>query len=198
MTTLRRKLTQSLDELMCERILSMEFFPEFNGSISTRENIKTMAEVLADAIIELRVFKTDEERPPYDVSKAGVEWAVYAGTEIKQKYIDENVLAKNACDEFERALHFNPLDWELNKDWQTLKKFVVAQYRKNSNVYKDYASWREGKGQYKGALNNKNILDKPLRFISLFPDFLASNAIYGKPKQTQKVETDASGSPKSY
>lgn len=130
------------------------------------------------------------------LSKSDPAWSVLAGEDIQQEQIDRNVLTMDACNAFEQALNFLPLEWDLNKEWGSLKRFVVEQYEKDPSVFRKYAEWRAGKGQYKGAMNNKNILDKPARFISLFPDFMAQ-AMLGKPKSAS-ITKDSNDIPMSY
>lgn len=179
MTTLRREAKNKIADILDDYIPA--------------EAIDPATERILDTLSELRGFSFLRED---SMKNAGMEWLIVAGEEVKQEQIDQNVLAMNACNEFEAALNFNPLQWDLNKEWQRLKRFVIEQYEKDSGVFRKYAEWREGQGKFKGAMNNKNILDKPLRFIDLFPSFMAS-VVLSRPKSAS-ISKDSNDAPMTY
>jgi hypothetical protein len=153
----------------------------------------SVCEKLADAALELRAFKTDEEKPEYlvpgseewkevrgaELAQKSLTAAIFHGSRVNPELIDQNVLIKAARDEFERAMHFNPLDWE-NKELKKLSEFIVAQYEKDNDIFEKYDKWRKDNGRFLGGLSNKKILEKPTLLISCFPDFLAMTVLSGE------------------
>jgi len=124
-----------------------------------------------------RINRTESEQEELDEKKNA--WLFPAN----QTEIDANVFAKEAVDNFESCLHFNPLPWSSNREWERFEKFVVDEYRKDAAVWQRYDEWRKDKGKYVGALSNKAIKYRPDDFIACFPDFLAHTVMYGgKPR----------------
>jgi len=165
--TIRRELRQKFIEIV------------ENEDLSPNQ----MADMLADAAIELRAFKTPTAR--------------IDRTEEEQEELDRKKTAwlfPASQAEVESCLHFNPLPWSSNREWERLEKFVVAEYRKDKNIWQRYDTWRKGDGKYAGYLSNKAIKYRPDDFIACFPDFLAHTAMYGK-KSGAEVKVDADGAP---
>ena len=135
-----------------------------------------------------RIDRTEQEQEELDRKKEN--WLFPAN----QAEVDENVFAKEAVDNFESCLHFNPLPWSSNREWERLEKFVVAEYCKDKNIWQRYDTWRKSDGKYAGALSNKAIKYRPDDFIACFPDFLAHTSMYGK-KSGAEVQVDADGTP---
>jgi len=138
-----------------------------------------------------RIDRTETEQEELDKKKNA--WLFPAN----QAEIDANIFAKEAVNNFESCLHFNPLPWSQNREWERFEKFVVDEYRKDATVWQRYDEWRKDKGKYAGALSNKAIKYRPDDFIACFPDFLAHTSMYGKSTRA-KIETDSTGAPITY
>lgn len=124
-----------------------------------------------------RIDRTEAEQAELDEKKNA--WLF----PTSQAEIDENIFSKEAVDNFESCLHFNPLPWSQNRDWEKFEKFVIAEYRKDKTVWQRYDEWRKDKGKFVGAMSNKAIKYRPADFIACFPDFLAHTAMYGEGKK---------------
>jgi len=113
------------------------------------------------------------------INNQSVEWLIANNQPIPQEVLVQAKLAKDATDSFERELHFNPLAWSKNRDWEALQKYVVSIYAADNGVFKKFQEWREGAGKYKGWTNGK-ILQAPRMFIDgAYPEYDASQ-MYAK------------------
>lgn len=166
--------------------------PEAVKPLDSNHPLTTIKPSLDDKQISkptARIDRTEAEQEELDKKKNA--WLF----PTSQTEIDENIFAKEATDNFESCLHFNPLPWSSNRDWEKFEKFVIGEYRKDKTVWQRYDEWRKDKGKYVGAMSNKAIKYRPADFIACFPDFLAHTAMYGKASQPRDIETDSTGAP---
>lgn len=207
MTTLRREL-----RLKFEEILKSEAVFCSDGLENTspyREEISALAEKLADtAFIFLNPVRTTEPKPEpkFDFAKAGLDWQIAAGVEIKQETIDEAVLEKAALDTFERDMQvasnweWYPAKGSNERAWKYLREFVVNVYKEDKKAFEKYQTWRT-QPFARGAMSNLAIKRRPEDFPSSWTDFLAST-MYEKPRRVvsddERTDLDATGAPISY
>ena len=104
---------------------------------------------------------------------------------------------QEACDFFEQAFGFGSLPWDAKPAWRKFAQWVYTTYSEDSTALKDYATWRHGKGQYKGAMTNTAIRNNPQIFMDTgWPTFLAYTAMYpngevpakGTPSQNRQAK----------
>lgn len=170
--TLRRELRVKFSDIL-EKYLSDTPMPE--------KQAIALVEELADAALELRGFS----KPVVNLKNADPAWAILAGAEIKQEEQDENIIAKEAADDFERQLGFGILPWNSDTTWTKFYKFVVKIYKQNQGVWMDYAVWREGDGKYGKAMTNTAIRKNPQMFMDTgYPTYEASK-MYRKDTQPE-------------
>lgn len=168
--TLRRELRLKFFEIL-SRYLDNVIIPESNAN--------EMVDQLADVAFELL-----RSKPVVDLKNSDPAWSILAGVEISEDALRELEVSNDATDSFERELHFNPLPWNSNREWEKFYKFVVDEFKKNPEVWHRYNNWRDEEGKYKGAMTNPKIYAKPSEFMAAsFPAFLAHTAMYAKPKQ---------------
>jgi len=154
-----------------------------------------------DGRVELHNKNNKIEQKEEILKKSSIEWKILAGAKVNEEDLQGEIIAKEATDDFERSLHFNPLPWDSTKPWEKLKKFVVQEYEKDKTVWRRYDAWRKSDGKYSGAMNNKNISTRPMDFIACFPDFLAHTAMYSRKERVpdeERTDLDDYGAPRSY
>ena len=195
MKTLRRELRQTIFDVL------EKYYQDNPPSEEASSHNRDISVIMAYEILELQAFKTDEEKPKYDVSRAGLEWALLGEAGIEQEQIDRNILEKEAQDAFEHDLQL-PANWfwygkgTEDKVLADLRAFVVEQYSKDRKCFQKYQTWRI-QPFARGAMSNLAIKRSPENFRASWSDYLASNAMYGK-KDDQEPTVDANGVPVSY
>ena len=157
-----------------------------NDNLSPNE----MADKLADAALEIRGLQLSQAK-----AALPLDWKIATGQEITKEDMDKSILSREATNSFEQELHFNPLPWSSNRDWEKFEKWVAEEYTKDRSVWRKYDEWRKGNGKY-AAISNKAIKYHPADFIACFPDFLAHSQMY--PKRDTQPKLDANDSPMSY
>lgn len=185
MTTLRRELRRRFNKTL--EIL-------FNTAGVSEDVREGLCDSLADDAI-------DVIQPKNPIQNLPIEWKIAAGMKVEEEDLQGEIIAKEATDDFERSLHFNPLPWDSTRPWEKLKRFVVQEYEKDKTVWQRYDAWRKSDGKYSGAMNNKNISTRPVDFIACFPDFLAHTAMYSKKERVpdeERTDLDDFGAPRSY
>lgn len=162
------------------------------------DSIYSATDRIADAIIKIRAFKTDEEQPEYNANLP-VEWKILADQKIEEmKEIFPELDALNA---FESALQV-PANWNWypaktseEKTWKDFRNFVLKLYTEDKECFTRYQTWRT-QPYARGAMSNLAIKRNPENFPASWSDFLASSAMYGNKKQEQSL--DDNGIPLSY
>lgn len=174
--TLRRELIQTI-----KRTLD-DYYDDIQN--------KQIAEIVADAILELRAF--NKESLKSDLAKKSLEAAIVMGGELPIPD-GEHEREIEALETFERDMKFNPLPWGSTNAWEKLEKFVVSEMNKDSFIFFKYKSWQEGDGMF-DAMKNKQIYDNPLKFIATFPEFKKTLV----KKSVSEPKVDDHGAPISY
>lgn len=124
---------------------------------------------------------TDEQKAEY-LSKAYPEWHLLAGQEVPPEIIEKELQEKAAIDAFESAFGISrPWNWYADeRTWKDFRNWVTEKHLKDNNCFTKYVTWRAGKGQYKGAMNNVSIKRNPELFPDSWDMFEAHTAMYGK------------------
>lgn len=193
MTTLRRELRQVIFEIL------EKYYQDNPPSEHASSHNRNVSVIMAEEILELQAFK---EKPKFDTSRAGFEWSLLSGKDIKQEQIDSAKIEKDALDTFERDLQL-PANWSWygkgteDRVLADLRSFVVQEYKKNPKCFQTYQTWRI-QPFARGAMSNLAIKRNPENFRSSWSDFLASNAMHGKKTKSDEPKTDANGVPVSY
>jgi hypothetical protein len=181
----------------------MKFFDVLSnhlGNIVIPEaDANKMVDELVDAALEII------HKPKVDLRQSDPAWSILANEPISQESIDQNVLDKEARDEFERVFGFNP-PWFSSKDWKDFADFVAKVYKQDKagrnrqgNVWLDYCLWREQEtgGKFGKAMTNVGIRKNPRAFMdTAIPTFLAASVMYGR--KTEPVEDDDNDVPRTY
>lgn len=189
MTTLRREMIGKIFER-----LELAYQDNPPTEEATKYN-RAQAETIADTLIELRAFKTDEERPEYKTKKlpagSDIGFALAAGMS------SEDIAAQNEADAKERDLlnwyeskmgYTRPLDWWTDDKLKDLREFLVTQTKEDIETF---AKWTRRDFSKFGPENAKRYPNDVITFWGLaFPD---------KPSNLQsEVTDDAHGSPMSW
>jgi hypothetical protein len=150
MQTLRRELRNKFEEVL----------RNYSDKLTIAER-EAVCELLADAALELRAFKTDEDRPAY-----GVDWIISHGLDVTQQDLDKaKKQAAIAPNKFEAALGFGSLPWYTTNVWTRFAKFVTEIYNADPLAFGNYLVWRASDaGKYK-AMSNKQIRLNPQAFM---------------------------------
>ena len=91
---------------------------------------------------------------------------------------------KEATDFFEKTFGFGVLNWDTSPTWRKFAKWIYAN-KDDLGAFKDYVTWRNGKGQYKGAMTNTAIRRDPQIFMDTgWPTFLAYSSMYAQQSET--------------
>lgn len=145
-----------------------------------RQIRKVVEEILAENKIETfeicdkitdAVLAVIEKTRPRIKTVDSVEWMIAAGvpSEDIAPILEAEKLAKEVEDAFEHALHFNPLPWDSAPKWMRLKKFIITEYQKNKNVFKNFDTERKNGGQYSKLPSNPKIYQDPDLLIAIWP-----------------------------
>ena len=166
MTTLRRELRVKFEEVLAR----------FSDKLTLPER-EPLADLLADAALELRGFKL--------IEGAGIDWAILAGQDITQEQVKQIQLRDVAPKMFEKALGFSkPLPWWSDKDWTAFGEWVCTEYDKDKMSFGEYNIWRSN--QYSsGKLANTTIRSYPDKFYDSWDMFMMS-----KPKKTDETRPE--------
>lgn len=79
---------------------------------------------------------------------------------------------------FEEALGFGILPWDSRPDLRALANWICTM-KDDLGIFKDYATWRNGSGRFRGAMTNLAIRRDPRIFMDTgWPTFLAHSAMY--------------------
>lgn len=205
MSTLRRELIQRFKKIIEEQVLIIR------DHTDTQEwydrELQELSELFADSALELRGFEVKDHIHAIDMSKLPIEWQIAAGVEIKQETIDEVVLEKAALDTFEADMqvpgnwNWHPAKGSQENAWKFLREFVVKLYREDNRAFEKYQTWRT-QPYARGAMSNLAIKKNPENFPASWTDFLASSAMYGKPRKavpdSERTDLDDHGIPMSY
>jgi hypothetical protein len=85
---------------------------------------------------------------------------------------------KETTDFFEKTFGFGALNWDSSPTWRKFAKWIFEK-KDDSGAFKEYVTWRNGKGQYKGAMTNTAIRRDPQIFMDTgWPTFLAYTSMY--------------------
>jgi hypothetical protein len=149
-------------------------------------------------------LKKDSKESKKILQKSDPAWAIVHGESISEEEQEKRILQENAFDAFETDMN-TPDKWSWyparsseDPAWKLLREFVVEQYAKDKKCFQTYQTWRT-QPYARGAMSNLAIKKNPENFPASWTDFLASNAMYGKPSQpTRLVDTDENDSPISY
>jgi hypothetical protein len=99
---------------------------------------------------------------------------------------------QEACNFFEQTFGFGALTWDTKPVWRKFAKWIYTTYSADAGALKDYVTWRNGKGQYKGAMTNTAIRRDPQIFMDTgWPTFLSYASMY--PNGENKVVTEPKG-----
>ncbi len=139
------------------------------------------------------------------LQKSDPAWLVLSGENMSQEEIQEEELKRKALEAFEVDMNMPKENWSWyparsseDPAWKLLREFVVEQYKKDKKCFQTYQTWRT-QPFARGAMSNLAIKKNPENFPASWTDFLASNAMYGKPVQpTRPVDTDENDVPISY
>lgn len=199
MSTLRRNLRLKLEEVIKSEAIFCSDGAELE--FPCKERIEQFAELLADAA--LGVF---EQKPAFNMSKAGIEWSVLAGAEINQHDVDETVLLKNTIDAFESAFsikgnwNWYPAKPQEMRVWENFREFLVKLYRVDKDCFTKYVTWI-AQPYSRGAITGLQIKRNPQDFPDAWASFCMSTK-YQPPRQavpdSERTDLDESGAPRSY
>lgn len=120
--TLRRELIQKLFQVLQDKEVYMF------------TDIDKLSGILADAALEVAGIA---KRATFDLSQAGIEWAIAAGEDIPQERLDRLQAEQALLDEYERAMGYNPLPWTSPK-LDKLRRFLVT---KSLEEIRTFAAW---------------------------------------------------------
>lgn len=149
MQTLRRELRTKFEEVLIV----------FQDKLSVAEREAT-AELLADMALQLRGFKTDEERPAY-----GLDWVLGHGQDITAHDVEAVQTTDKAQKKFEAAFGFGSLPWDSTSDWTSMRKFITEIYSRDPLAFGNYIVWRKSKEGKYAAMSNKQIRMNPKVFM---------------------------------
>lgn len=209
MTTLRRNLIQKFIKMIQENTLFVKEEgdrPEFSN-----EQTQELAEYLADAAIEV-FFPVQPEPlnpipdPKFDVRKAGIDWMIAAGVEIRQEDLDKEQLEKRAIDAFESAFsikgnwNWYPAKPQDERVWKKLREFVVKLYLTDKDSFTKYVTWI-AQPYSRGAMTGLQIKRNPQDFPDAWASFCMATK-YQAPRvqadDADRDDLDANGIPLSY
>lgn len=188
MSTLRRELRIKFKEILAI------YFDDYDDS-----HLDKVADILADEVVEV-------QKPAFDMSKAGIEWNILAGAEIKQHDIDETVLLKNTIDAFESAFsikgnwNWYPAKPQEMRVWENFREFLVKLYRVDKDCFTKYVTWI-AQPYSRGTMTGRQIKNNPQDFPDAWASFCMSTK-YQPPRQSvpdgERTDLDESGAPISY
>lgn len=158
-----------------------------------KEKYSDLAKKLADCALE----------PMFDMDKAGVEWGILAGAEIKQETVDAAVLEKEAIDAFESAFGANwvwyPAKPQEERVWAWFRAFLVKLYQVDKDCFTKYFTWAHQPFS-RGAMTGRQIKSNPQDFKDSWASFCMSTKY--APRQivpdSERTDLDDTGAPISY
>lgn len=195
MSTLRRDLIQIFEGILDEYLKSSQ---NYQGEEIPSE----ILEKLADSALELRGF---QDKPAFDMGKAGVDWQILAGQEIDQDALDKQVLEKETIDAFESAFsikgnwNWHPAKPQEMRVWAIFRANLVQLYRVDKDCFTKYVTWSY-QPYVKGSMTGRQIKKDPQDFMDSWASFCMSTKY--SPRQivpdNERTDLDDDGIPQSY
>ena len=142
MQTLRRELIQTIRNTIIDA-------GEFSLEVST-----SIAEKVADSILELRAFHQSEQAPEHSIKRGSEEWkkklreelsgksvegTIYFGGQVKQEAIDEQIEIRELEDMIDKELSRLPYNW--SEDGEKEKERFRNFLKKESGEGRQLEKW---------------------------------------------------------
>lgn len=201
MITLQRELRLKFEEILKQEAVFCS--DGLENESPYKEIISDLAYRLADSALELRGF---QDKPAFDMSKAGIEWSVLAGAEINQHDIDETVLLRDTIDAFESAFsikgnwNWYPAKPSEMRVWEDFRARLVQIYQADKDAFTKYVTWA-AQPYSRGAMTGLHIKKNPQDFPDAWASFCMGTG-YKPPRQvvpdSERTDLDDDGIPQSY
>lgn len=162
------RLYYRIDKQKIYDLLGIQFatFPQTRLPEEDIQDSDILANINKNTEITTEIKSVEEKKSIPD--NYPIEWYIQHGLSIPGALVENNKREQAAINAFESAFGITrPWNWYANEHtWKDFRKWMISCFEKDNECFVRYSEWRNGKGQYKGAMNNVAIKRNP----ELFPD----------------------------